>query len=304
LISKTIHLAGTRLHYADFGGQGPTMVLVHGLGGSHLNWLTVAPQLARRGRVLALDLPGFGRSQRSPRRTTLAVMREALAQFVDAMSTGPVHLVGNSMGGTLAILETLERPGRVASTLLVCPALPAPPGGARVDPDWMRMLLIACAPGGHALLRRQRRKIGPEQQVRGLLALCCTDPTKVPREIVEAHVALTAERASTPWVERVFAEAARSLLGELLLGRRVRRAIRQPRPRTLIIHGSRDRLVDPRSSRVAVAVNASIELTELADLGHTPQLEGADAFLEVAHRWLDRVGAAKSRDAAERRESV
>jgi pimeloyl-ACP methyl ester carboxylesterase len=304
LISKTIDLAGARLHYADFGGQGPTIVLVHGLGGSHLNWLTVAPQLARRGRVLALDLPGFGRSQRSPRRTSLAVMGDALAQFVDAMSTSPVHLVGNSMGGTLAILEALERPRRVASTLLVCPALPAPPGGARVDPNWMRILLVACAPGGHVWLRREAKKVGPERHVRGLLALCCAEPTNVPKEIVDAHVALTTERASTPWVQRVFAEAARSLLCELLLGRRVRRAIRQPRPRTLIIHGSRDRLVDPRSSRVAVAVNASLELTELADLGHTPQLEGPDVFLEIAHRWLDRVGAARSRDTADRRESV
>jgi pimeloyl-ACP methyl ester carboxylesterase len=304
VISKTIEHAGTRLHYADFGGQGPTIVLVHGLGGSHQNWLAVAPGLARRGRVLALDLPGFGRSQRSPRRTTLAVMGDALARFLDAMSTAPVHLVGNSMGGTLVILEALERPERVASALLVCPALPPPPGGAHVDPGWMRTLLIACVPGGHVLLRREAKRIGPERHIRDLLALCCVDVTKVPREIVEAHVALTVERASTPWVERVFAEAARSIFGQLMFGRRLRRALRQAGPRTLIIQGQRDRLVDPRSARVAAAANASIELTELADLGHVPQLEAPDAFLEIAHRWLDRVGPATSRDTAERRESA
>ena len=55
MISKTIDLAGETVHYADFGGEGPVIVLVHGLGGSHLNWLALAPLLARRGRVVALD---------------------------------------------------------------------------------------------------------------------------------------------------------------------------------------------------------------------------------------------------------
>jgi pimeloyl-ACP methyl ester carboxylesterase len=168
----------------------------------------------------------------------------------------------------------------------------------------MRTLLIACAPGGHVLLRRAAKKIGPERHLRDLLALCCVDVTKVPEEIVKAHVALTAERASTPWVQRVFAEAARSIFGQLLFGRRLRRALQQPRPRTLIVQGLGDRLVDPRSARLAAAANASIELTELAGLGHTPQLEAPELFLEIADRWLDSVGSATSRDVAERRESA
>jgi len=62
MIPKTIDLAGETLHYADFGGEGPTLVLVHGLGGSYSTWLAVGTSLARRGRVVAPDLPGFGRS--------------------------------------------------------------------------------------------------------------------------------------------------------------------------------------------------------------------------------------------------
>ena len=59
--SRTVDLGGP-VHFADFGGSGPTMVLVHGLGGSHLNWLAVGPALAARARVLAPDLAGFGRT--------------------------------------------------------------------------------------------------------------------------------------------------------------------------------------------------------------------------------------------------
>ncbi len=50
------------LHWKDYGGHGPLHVLVHGLGGSIANWDFIGPRLARRGRVVALDLPGFGLS--------------------------------------------------------------------------------------------------------------------------------------------------------------------------------------------------------------------------------------------------
>jgi pimeloyl-ACP methyl ester carboxylesterase len=288
MISKTIDLAGETIHYADFGGQGPAIVLVHGLGGSHLNWITVGPALALRGHAVALDLPGFGRSGRSPRGTSVEGMGKALGRFMDAMSTEPVHLVGNSMGGTLSVLEGHARPGRVASALLVCPALP-PPRGARTDPQWMRRLLIACAPYGHVLLRRYAAKMGAERQVRDMLPLCCVAVSKVPREVVEAHIALASERASTPWIEHAFAQATRSLIRQLFFGRRLRRALLQPGPPTHIIHGQRDRMVDVRTSRAVVAANPRIELTELPDLGHMPQMDGPDAFMEVASRWLDRV---------------
>jgi pimeloyl-ACP methyl ester carboxylesterase len=202
MISKTIDLGGEPIHYADFGGEGPVVVLVHGLGGSHLNWLALGPFLERRARVVALDLPGFGLSAFSPRGTSIDVMGAALARFIDAMSTEPVHLVGNSMGGMLSVLEGHARPKRIASALLICPALP-PPRGAKTDPQWLRTLLIACAPWGHVLLRRGAARIGPETMTREMIALCCVDGSKVPREVMEAHVALARERASMPWAERL-----------------------------------------------------------------------------------------------------
>ena len=62
------------VHYVDFGGPAgaPLVVCVHGLGGSHANWLAIAPQLARTHRVLALDLGGFGLTRGGDRGTSLA----------------------------------------------------------------------------------------------------------------------------------------------------------------------------------------------------------------------------------------
>lgn len=293
MISRTFALAGMALHYADFGGTGPTVVLVHGLGGSHVNWLAVGPTLAESARVVAVDLPGFGLSGRNPGGggNGLTVLGGALARFIDAMSEGPVHLVGNSMGGALAILEGHARPARIASTLLVGPAVPPPPGRPKVDPRWMTTMLLACMPGGHELLRRRATRLGPERQVRELLELCCVDVSRVPPAIVEAHVALASRRAATPWIQHTFAQSARSLLRELMFGRRLRRALLEPGPPTLIVHGQRDRLVDVRASRAVVAANPLIALTELPDVGHVPQLEVPAAFLAIALPWLDRAAS-------------
>src|SRR3954454_25311323 len=81
--SRTVDLGGP-LHYIDFGGpdDGPTVVLVHGLGGSHLNWDLLAPLLRPHARVLALDLPGFGLSQPGDRRTMLHDNVRVLDRFL------------------------------------------------------------------------------------------------------------------------------------------------------------------------------------------------------------------------------
>ena len=288
MIEKTIDLGGEVVHYVDFEGQGRPIVLVHGLGGSHANWLAVGPRLATQRRVVAIDLPGFGRSPRSHRGANLEVMGEVLAQFIDAISDEPVHLMGNSMGGALSILEAAARPQRIKSAVLVCPALP-PVAGTKPDPKFLATLMLACLPFGHRLLGRRAAKAGPRQMVHELMRLCCVDPTRVPAHVVEAHLELARSRPSRPWADRAFAEATRSVFMLLTVGGSFRRAIQSLKVPTLIVHGKLDRLVDVRASRAAVAMAPQIELAELSDIGHTPQMEAPEEFLALVDRWLARV---------------
>src|SRR6266704_1878725 len=130
--SRTVDLGGP-VHFADFGGAGPTMVLVHGLGGSHLNWAAVGSALAARARVLAPDLAGFGRTPLAGRAATVQANRRLLDRFLDAVGDGPAILVGNSMGGLIAMLEAARRPAKVAGLVLVGPAQPRP-SRTLVDP--------------------------------------------------------------------------------------------------------------------------------------------------------------------------
>src|SRR5207249_7166719 len=134
--SRTVDLGGP-VHFADFGGAGPTMVLVHGLGGSHLNWLAVGPALAAHARVLAPDLAGFGRTPLAGRSAEVQANHALLDRVLDTIADGPVILVGNSMGGLLAMLEAANRPDKVAALVLVGPAQPRPRGLRGARPSWL-----------------------------------------------------------------------------------------------------------------------------------------------------------------------
>ena len=94
------------VHYVDYGGpdDGPRLVLVHGLGGSLVSWAAVAPALAQVGRVIALDLAGFGRSPGSPRRVTLPANQMLLHRFLEEVAGSPAVVIGHSMGATIAAM--------------------------------------------------------------------------------------------------------------------------------------------------------------------------------------------------------
>src|SRR5256886_9169928 len=210
--SRTIDLDGP-VHYADFGGAGPTLVLVHGLGGSHVNWMAVAPALARDARVLAVDLAGFGRTPLGERSADVHANRVLLDRFLDAVAAAPAILIGNSMGGLLAMLEAARAPERVAGLVLVAPAQPRS-AEARVDGTVAALFTLYALPlVGEHVLRWRARLLGPAGVVRATLALCCVDPSRIPPDVVEAHVALARERLERmPWGNRAFIQAARSLI--------------------------------------------------------------------------------------------
>src|SRR5690349_19627503 len=148
---ETVDVDGVPVHYIDYGGNGPIVVLVHGLGGAAINWMAAAPLLAERTRVVALDLAGFGRTPSLGRPTTVEASAKLLVDFVTRLFAGPVILVGNSMGGLVTMLAAAAQPDRVAGTVLVDPALPVWPDA--LDPVIGQLFMAYAIPGvGEALL--------------------------------------------------------------------------------------------------------------------------------------------------------
>ena len=153
---RTVDLDGP-VHYADFGGSGRPIVLIHGLGGSHVNWLAVGPRLTAHGRVVAVDLAGHGLTPSLGRTARVGANRRLLGRFLDRVARGPAVLIGNSMGGYLSLAEAAAEPAKVASLVLVNAAVPLAKG-ERADRRVLALFAGFLLPFvGGALLRYRAR---------------------------------------------------------------------------------------------------------------------------------------------------
>lgn len=109
-----------KLAFEQWGDRGPTLVLIHGFAANRAAWAHLRPWLLRKFKVVAVDLPGHGRSESCPLsgsegfQATVA----ALAHTLDALSGGPVDVLGYSQGARLALALALEWPGRVRRLIL------------------------------------------------------------------------------------------------------------------------------------------------------------------------------------------
>jgi pimeloyl-ACP methyl ester carboxylesterase len=281
------------VYVADFGGDGPVMLLVHGLGGAHLNWMAVAPQLAARHRVYALDLPGFGRSPLAGRRSSIAANVDLLTRAITRLSPHPIVLVGNSMGGLLSIGAAAQHPSLIDALVLVDPAVPAPRGEfpPRLDSVSRTFLATAFMPRwGARRLSRALAARGAESLVRETMRLITTDPSRIDQAVMDAHIGLETDRlAESSWHES-FYSATRSLVAALALKRKVLRWVQEVVAPTLLLQGAQDRLVPVASARNIASLRPDWEYHEFAGAGHVPMLEVPAEFVEVVGDWLTRQG--------------
>jgi pimeloyl-ACP methyl ester carboxylesterase len=275
------------VNIADFGGSGPPMVLVHGLGGSHVNWVRLGPLLAERARVLAPDLPGFGYTPPKGRPATVQSNARWLDRFLVEVAETPAILVGNSMGGLVSILESVANPEMVAGLVLLDPALPLAPR----EPRDLQVTLAFSAyfvPGvGEAFVRQRMKRLGPEGLVRETFRLCCVDPSRVPEDVIEAHVAVARDRMEMRWAHPSLLTAARSMLKVLLRRGRFIRMLESVGPPTLLINGEGDRLVKLAAARIVSEARTDWTFRSLDDVGHVPQLEAPERTANEIWSWLD-----------------
>jgi pimeloyl-ACP methyl ester carboxylesterase len=284
--SRTVDLGGP-VHYVDFGGpeDGPTVVLVHGLGGSHLNWDLFAPLLSPHARVLALDLPGFGLSEPGDRRTTVHDNVRVLDRFLAEVAGTPAVLIGNSMGGMISILETAMAPDQVSGLVLLDAAVPGP--RRALDPLVAGMFAIYAVPRlGERFLAVRRAQTTPLRTVRQMLRLCGVDPDALPSETIDRSVALLEQRQDVVGMDRAFLAAARSLLRVLVDPRSYRRAMTSIRVPVLLVQGDADRLVPVAAARDIARRHPDWRYLELAGVGHVPQLQVPHRLATDVLRWL------------------
>ena len=244
------------------GGQGPPMLLLHGLGGSHDDWRRQFDVFARRYRVIAPDLRGFGDSERREPFTVQQYARDAAALIV-ALGAGRAHVVGLSMGGAVAIELALSAPDRVAGLVL---ANTAPNFELR---DWERrymgfsrfLLALLFGVGGVARLFARAVFPAPHQE-------------RLRQRLME--------RAShtSRWV---YMASLRSLIrwdAEDRLSK-----VRAP---TLVVGGEHD-YTDIHEKRRWAAKIPGAQVAMLPGSRHRSELDAPEAFNETVVRFLDSV---------------
>jgi pimeloyl-ACP methyl ester carboxylesterase len=264
-------------------------LFIHGLGGASTNWTDLSGQLRGRLAAEALDLPGFGRSGPSPSRDYRPeALAGAVIRYLERSGRGRVHLAGNSMGGTVAILVASRRPDLVRTLVLVSPAVPDirlrlyP---VRHNP---RMALMAVPGLAVPAVRHGATRVTLEQMVRATIALCFADPRRYPPQRLAESIAEARERAALPWAAEALVRAGRGLarLG-LRAAPQFWAQLSMIEAPTLVMWGDTDRLVSPDLAPAVAAAIPDSRLLVLEHIGHVAMMEDPVATARAILGFLD-----------------
>lgn len=293
-----VDVRGIRVHLfrADAGPhappQAPTQLLLHGTGSTGAAWLDVMRPLTVLGPVIALDLPGAGRTVPSNRR---AARPEAHARFLCAFTSilgldrTVVH--GWSMGGLVAVLFAQLQPQRVERLVLVDPALPGPLDtmGALGWQTLGRFALFAGAPVARGLLQLLiHRMAATGRTPKARPDIIGGDLSRMSLEIT----ALLAEERtwvmSQPWRLDGYVTQWAAITSAMYIRRRpVAEAIDRVTAPTLLLWGDGDPLIQRATIDHLIVRRPDWRLHIFETVGHAPPLEVPDAYVGIVSRWSD-----------------
>jgi pimeloyl-ACP methyl ester carboxylesterase len=252
-------------------GSGDPVLLIHGLGGTRASMFDTASALSQRYQVHAIDLPGFGSSSKPVLGGYNAGwFAEILVGLMDELEIETAHVVGNSMGGRIALEMGLQAPERITALGLLCPAV------AWIKRDF------------HPIVRLLRPELGrlPHAFSRSLVSSQfwgifhdpdCLDPA-VGEMIIDEFRRIYASAGA----RYAFLASARNIYLEKPLGKGgFYPRLAELEPPALFIWGREDPLVPPAFSRHVGKWLPGAQQVTLAECGHLPQVEQPERTNEL-----------------------
>lgn len=263
-----LEIDGQRVH-VEGRGEGEPLVLLHGFGASTLLWQAVIPELARTRRVVAIDLNGFGWTERPRERDayTLAGQERLVLAVADRLGIERFDLAGHSYGGAISLFLAARHPQRVRSLVLADSAMPSygtVRRKRRYASRWLARLYV--------------RTIGlTQRRVRWGLRESYADDRKVTDELVRAYL----ERLRVEGVVDAFfgltaptgAPPDRVDLARLDLP-------------ALLVWGGEDELIPPADGRRVAEAMPDATFVEIPGCGHSPMEECPREFLAAVEPFL------------------
>jgi pimeloyl-ACP methyl ester carboxylesterase len=267
---RAVTVDARRVHLVDIGAGPQTPVLfVHGLGGRWQNWIENIAPVASTRRVVALDLPGFGRSQLPTAPISIPGYAAVVDRLCDLLELESVVLVGNSMGGAIAVATAARFPARVERLVLVSAA-----GISIADfnPAAGVALLSAIARTPLGTPTGVRSVLGRRRARHLAFAALVRHPTLIR---TDTFCELVGGRGAAGFDAAMAAMISNDLRGEL-------EAVSAP---GLVVHGRNDMLVPVADSIWLSAHLAGAQLDVFEDTGHLAMLERPARFNEALRRF-------------------
>lgn len=258
------------------------LFLLHGLGGTKSSWLTVVPQLARRYRVYALDLPGFGSSSKPRGAYNAPWFADRVFQVWDVLGYKRGRVAGNSMGGRIAQEMAMKAPRRVQGIACLCPVT------AFSYRPALRLVKLVRPELGILLGRLPRARL--ESELRGLFC----DPNRIDAAWYEAAIDDFMTIWRSPRARMAFFASLRNIYLDEPYGENgFWTRLEQLKVPGLYVYGGKDVLISHRFAEKISKVLPSADVQKWSDCGHVPQLEFPDRTAETMLEFFERLGRAR-----------
>jgi pimeloyl-ACP methyl ester carboxylesterase len=265
-----IDAGGIRTHYHDVG-EGAPVVLLHGSGpgvSAWANWQHTMPGLAQNARVLALDLVGYGATERPETvRYSLRTWTDHVWSFLDALGLDQVAVVGNSLGGRLALQMAEDDSSRLRRMVLM-----GSPGVGMTITEGLKAL--------------RGYEPSPENMRALLTGYFAVDKSIITDELVRIRYEASAAPGAHEAYRLMYFDP-RHAGSDLGITEEQVRAVRVP---TLLVHGREDKVVPPEVSWTMVNLLPDADLHVFARCGHWTQIERAAEFNALVSGFLGHQG--------------
>jgi pimeloyl-ACP methyl ester carboxylesterase len=263
-VPKQVEIYGQKIHYLEAGSSGPTVILLHGLGGDATNWALAIPALASKYHVYVPDQIGFGKSDKPIMNYRVATLVEFLGQFYQKLGIEKATLVGNSLGGWTAAAFAIAHPQKVDKLVLVSAAgyTPKRYGGEELSKEIYSVL----NPSTTADMKRLFQAVFYEKAMSS--------------DAVVAQAFTAKLKRGDGLTINAFIDSV--LRGEDFIDDKVK-AIKAP---TLVIWGREDRLTPPAMAEAFAQDISGAQKVIIEQCGHVAQIEKAQIFNSTLLKFL------------------
>lgn len=259
---------GRRIRYADIG-SGPAVILIHGQGGSWQWWLRILPTVARHGRIIAVDLAGFGESDPIDTDDVFDEHVATIIGLLDHLGLAEAIIVGHSMGGLISLQVACDHPERVSGLLLTNA------GGAKISAHRLWLIVTGLRVFNIVFaIPWVPRVVAKSRWLRSaLLAAAVHDR----RSLSTALATEIIPRMAAPGFMRSL-EAAAAAVNQV-----TPQAVTCP---SLIVWGTQDRILPLSAGRSLASTIPDARFVPLEDVGHCAMVEAPDRFSQLLADFL------------------